>query len=146
MAQSVLENLPKNCDKEDEISISFGNGKKKVFKKTKSTMAGLGREAAPASWSGMDENGSVFDYIRGKNGLLAGTYTDLETGNVYQFGTDSKGESFVSETPSNEFPDEAHPDNIDDHHHHHCMLNTATNLRHGLSSSKSHYHHHDQQD
>ena len=138
MAQSVLENLPKNCDKEDEISISFGNGKKKVFKKTKSTMAGLGRETAPASWSGMDENGSVFDYIRGKNGLLAGTYTDLETGNVYQFGTDSNGESFVRETLSNEFPDYGDHEDLDEYFHHHRMLNTvtSTNLHHDHTTSQ----------
>ena len=59
-----------------------------------------------AYWVGEDDEGNRFNYVRGEDGIIAGSFTDFANGNVYQLSTDHDGSPVVKMTPSELFPDE----------------------------------------
>ena len=114
-APSNFKELPSTCDDGDEITIELPNGKTKKFQKERSTKPRGQQNNKASFWSGQDkETGSSFNFIRASNGVVAGSYTDLVSGDVYRFGIDAKGDDLVRVTPTSMFPDELDPEDDDE--------------------------------
>ena len=98
-----LKELPRSCDKSDEIFVTLPNGKQKKFKKNK-------KLDSAGDFRGEDKRGSSFQYVRTKDDKIFGSMVDLEEGTVSQFSFDEAGNQVMTITASGDFPPEADPE------------------------------------
>jgi hypothetical protein len=105
-ARANFDALPLDCDEQDAITIELPDGRSKIFGRARSTPPGRGRENSPAYWFGQDELGDPLNYVRGKNGTIAGSFVDMAASQVFQFGTGADGSPTIVITATEDFPPE----------------------------------------
>ena len=101
--------MPKSCDDSDEIAIELANGTISKFVKKRGKKAGVNGVDSPSFWYGQDDKGNNLNIVRGKSGVIAGSFTDNDAKLVYQIGTDHDGSPTVTITPSEQFKPYGHP-------------------------------------
>ena len=117
-----VENLPRDCDGSDSITVTLPDGTQKTFhqseasrKRRLSAADSSGNDDSDyLAWDGSDGELNIFQYVRaGENGFF-GSFVDVGDGVVYQFSLDADGNEMVKATNSSDFPPETDPEGDED--------------------------------
>ncbi|GFH53416.1 hypothetical protein CTEN210_09892 [Chaetoceros tenuissimus] len=96
-----VSDLPPGCDTGATVQVTTSNGRK-MFKAKPN--------AAASGFYGESDDGSSIQYIRGNSGAVFGSIVDLDDNTVSSIQVDADGNQFVTVTNSNDFPEEADPE------------------------------------